>query len=120
MQQPCCGIFRRIREQILCVAEYDGIRALLHVLKAYKFNSKKAKQQDAEVAANGKHTDTNAQIKAVYLSLVTKRDAVGALRNLSTHDDCDEDIVRHGGIDFFISNLAEIIHQYENKSEFRG
>eukprot|EP00944_MAST-04C_sp_MAST-4C-sp1_P000165 g165.t1 len=103
----------------LCVAEYDGIRALLHVLKAYKFNTKKAKQQDAEVA-NGKHTDTNVQSKkAVYLSLVTKRDAVGALRNLSTHDDCDEDIVRHGGIEFFISNLAEIIHQYENKSEFR-
>ena len=47
-----------------------------------------------------------------YLTLVTKRDAIGALRNLSTHDDCDEDIVKHGGIEFFITSMAEIINKY--------
>ena len=62
-----------------------------------------------------KHTDTMFRAKKRYTFRYDKRDAVGALRNLSTHDDCDEDIVRHGGIDFFISNLAEIIHQYETR-----
>ena len=114
----------------LTVANYDGIQGLLYVLQNYKFNNKKAKQQqekeeeenekkEKDATKRSTSNDENTKKTVKYLSVVTKRDAIGALRNLSTHDDCDEDIVKYGGIDFFITNMAEIINKYENKNEFR-
>jgi hypothetical protein len=109
----------------LHVASHGGIKGLLYILNSYKFNNKKARRQDEEEGDAMKKVESKVSGKQgdkknlQYLTLVTKRDAIGALRNLSTHDDCDEDIVKHGGIEFFITSMAEIINKYENKNEFR-